>query len=318
MLPPSPHLIPKVPPTLPIRPSPPPRLHPRLLLQFIQLAPELILLPPLLLALPLRELLIQPLATAPLLRAERILLDLVPQIEHHVVPGALVRIRPLQMGQQVLIPEFRVGEQVVLLRLRLGEEAVFLGEVVLALGADGAVEDLVPEEVDLGGVALATLLPLRGSFFLLPTSPLIRQAHPGLERARLRVPQFPEQDVPLPLLERHVARPLFLVLALAEQRPVVRVVLRGHESPFRVRHLGEVVFHEFGEVARRLDVVQGSETRGFAGGACGGGGPGIAGVGGDGRAGGGEGGGGAFGAGGDGVADEVVAGGLVQREGRVG
>lgn len=50
-----------------------------------------------------------------------------------------------------------------------------------------------------------------------------------------------------------------LVLPRGVQLAVVRVVLGRQEAALGVRHLAEVVFHELGEVARRLDVVQRAE-----------------------------------------------------------
>lgn len=50
-----------------------------------------------------------------------------------------------------------------------------------------------------------------------------------------------------------------VVLVRGVQLPVVRVVFRGQEAALGVRHLAEVVLHELGEVARRLDVVQRAE-----------------------------------------------------------
>lgn len=50
------------------------------------------------------------------------------------------------------------------------------------------------------------------------------------------------------------------------QRFVVGVIFHGQEAAFRIGHLAEVVFDEFGEVASGLDLVQGTETAWLRGG----------------------------------------------------
>ncbi len=54
-----------------------------------------------------------------------------------------------------------IGEKIVFFAFRLGEQAVLVRELVLALGAHGALEHLLPDEVDLHAPALSAPLPRR-------------------------------------------------------------------------------------------------------------------------------------------------------------
>ena len=45
----------------------------------------------------------------------------------------------------------------------------------------------------------------------------------------------------------------------------MRIIFHSHESTFRICHLAEIIFHEFGKVARWLDGVERAKAGGFGG-----------------------------------------------------
>lgn len=179
------------------------------------------------LSLPLGEFVVQRLGAAPLALREGILFDLEPQVQHHVVPRRLVRVRLLDVRQQLLVFELGIRQEVVLPRFGFREQAVLLRELVLAGIAHLAFQRFVPFPVDLETAAFAAFLVRYGVVDV------------GLVKTRLLVSHLFDQLCSFPFFESHARGFVFLVGRM--EGSVEGIIILGQESALGVCHPAEVV-----------------------------------------------------------------------------